>query len=275
MIKKIVLSISLIYCSMISNIYAESQVALPTNTKYLETLKTNNEVYDEIIRDYIKDVENRYVKTISSIDQANLAKDMSMKFVNQKIDKIKSDFKNSSNDSKKRNDENIKNIVKNVKSKNDIPFRNKNIKYPEYTTEIDLINGVVKENETTVKKSIKTNIDKQKNIIKENFSNEESIFLEIFKNKMKEFTVTKEEKEFLEKSIKETTIAIKENPISINEKEIDNIMQKIDKDVTNYTLANDIVLSSFKESLGKLDRNLFNVRWKYSRSKSIYPEKNL
>ena len=92
---------------------------------------------------------------------------------------------------------------------------------------------------------------------------------------MKEFTVTKEEKEFLEKSIKETTIAIKENPISINEKEIDNIMQKIDKDVTNYTLANDIVLSSFKESLGKLDRNLFNVRWKYSRSKSIYPEKNL
>lgn len=90
---------------------------------------------------------------------------------------------------------------------------------------------------------------------------------------MKEFTVTKEEKEFLEKSIKETTLTIKNTKLTVDDSVINTVNEAINKDISNYTLYDKAVLSDFSNKLNTFDKKLFDIRWKYSRSKSTYPEK--
>lgn len=274
MLKNIIVSLSLITTSLfITNAQAEDIKSLPLNGKYINSVKSKNDVYDEIMTDYIKDFEKRYNKTMSAINQADLAKDNALKYTNAKVQQIKDEYKSNPSAVSRDTDQKVKEIINSSKSNEETLSRLNNVRNVQYKTDLDDIKVVIDENQYAIKKAIATNMEKQKSLINENFSNEEAVFVNIFKNKMKEFTVTKEEKDFLEKSIKETTLTIKNTKITIDDKTINTVNDAINKDITTYTLYDKAVLSEFSNNLSNFDKKLFNTRWKYSRSKSTYPEK--
>lgn len=274
MLKNIIVSLSLITSSLfITNAQAEDIKSLPLNGKYINSVKSKNDVYDEIMTDYIKDFEKRYNKTMSAINQADLAKDNALKYTNAKVQQIKDEYKSNPSAVSRDTDQKVKEIINSSKSNEETLARLNNVRNVQYKTDLDDIKVVIDENQYAIKKAIATNMEKQKSLINENFSNEEAVFVNIFKNKMKEFTVTKEEKDFLEKSIKETTLTIKNTKITIDDKTINTVNDAINKDITTYTLYDKAILSEFSNNLSNFDKKLFNTRWKYSRSKSTYPEK--
>jgi hypothetical protein len=274
MLKNIIVSLSIITTSLfIANVKAETIKSLPLNGKYIDSVKSKNDVYDEIITDYIKDFEKRYNKAMSAINQAELAKENALKHTNVKVQQIKDEYKSNPSAVSRDTDQKVKEIINSSKNNDEMLSKLNYVRNVQYKTDMDDIKVVLEENQYPIKKAISANLDKQKSIINENFSNEESVFVNIFKNKMKEFTVTKEEKEFLEKSIKETTLTIKNTKLTVDDSVINTVNEAINKDISNYTLYDKAVLSDFSNKLNTFDKKLFDTRWKYSRSKSTYPEK--
>lgn len=209
--------------------------ALRLNAAYINKLNTPNEVFNDIYKSYLKDVEARYSKMMDAIKTYDENQDRTLKPLNDKIDGIRKSFNEDSD------------------------------AYVE-----DLVKKEREQNAFDIKKVTKNKFTNQQKLVNETFPNEEKVFIEIFRAKMKEYTITDAEKAFLDKSIKETVTILKNNPLTLDKSVFDTQLANVEKSVNVYQSTDNLYKGLMDQNFQKLDKALFDNIWKYSRSNSVY-----
>ena len=237
------LIISIILSSLISTIAVgqtkDIKPSFQTNTSnllltnmYINKMSTSNEVFDVIIKEYIKNFDKRQSALIKNISDFNTKED-------KKLERIKKEINDATNEGAKQS----------AKS---------SAKY-------------------TFEKSLKDRLNYQEEEINKSFTNESEIFVNIFKNTMKEYTITKEEKDFLAENIKAVVNQLKNIKIgdirSQNNKKLNQYsnydIEIVLNDMRDINEGYQTFTSSFNR---KIDKALSNVVWKSMRSKITIPE---
>lgn len=237
------LIISIILSSLISTIAVgqtkDIKPSFQTNNSnllltnmYINKMSTSNEVFDVIIKEYIKNFDKRQSALIKNISDFNTKED-------KKLERIKKEINDATNEGAKQS----------AKS---------SAKY-------------------TFEKSLKDRLNYQEEEINKSFTNESEIFVNIFKNTMKEYTITKEEKDFLAENIKAVVNQLKNIKIgdirSQNNKKLNQYsnydIEIVLNDMRDINEGYQTFTSSFNR---KIDKALSNVVWKSMRSKITIPE---
>ena len=211
---------------------------LMLNSNYLEKLKTPNIVYNDIYTAYITDFVSRYEKMSKEIKDYDESQDKILKPMNMKIEKIQKDFDPNNENSDFYLD--------------------------------DLVKKEMEQNAFNIKKITKNKFNYEQEQVAKYFSDEDKIFIKIFKSKMSEYTVTDEEKVFLDKSIKETLAIIKTHPLTLDSSVFDKQLADLDKTINNYRNVSNLYQGMLDSNLNKFDKALFDNMYKYSRSNSVY-----
>jgi len=213
---------------------------LRLNSKYVNVLKTPNVVFNETYKAYIKDFEARYQLTKNNIAEYNKTQDLKLKPLTLKIDQIVKSFDEEGSEAYLAN----------------------------------LINTEVNNYSTIVVGVTKSKLNNQEKEINAAFPDESKVFLKQFQTVIKDYDVTKEEKDYLEKTVKEFVTVMKNNPINSTPDRYKTSLDAITKSPTTYTYVANYQQALMEEPLAKYDKALFDVMWKKSRSTSVYPSQN-
>lgn len=212
--------------------------ALRFNSKYVNSLKTPNVVLNETYKAYVTDFETRYQTAQKTIEEYNKTQDLKLKPLNLKIDQIVKSFDEEGSDF--------------------------------YL--VNLINTEVNNFSSTIKTVTKNKLNNQETVINTTFPDESKVFLKQFQTVLKEYDVTKEEKEYLEKTMKEFILVMKNNPINSSPDKYKASLDAINQAPTTYTYVEPYQKALMEEPLAKYDKALFDVMWSKSRSNSVYPK---
>lgn len=212
--------------------------ALRLNSKYVNSLKTPNIVFNETYKAYVKDFEARYKVTKANIAEYNRIQDLKLKPLTLKIDQIVKSFDEEGSEAYLAN----------------------------------LINTEINNYSTIVLGVTKSKLNNQEKEINTAFPDESKVFLKQFQTVIKDYDVTKEEKEYLEKSVKDFVTVMKSNPINSTSDKYKASLDTITKSPTTYNYVEAYQKALIEEPLAKYDKALFDVMWSKSRSNSVYPK---
>jgi len=218
-------------------IQSSNNNGLRLNSKYVNLLKTPNVVLNETYKSYVMDFENRYQTTKKTLDEYNKTQDLKLKPLNLKIDQIIKNFDEEGSDA--------------------------------YLT--NLINTEVNNFSSTIKTVTKNKLNNQETLIGTTFPDESKVFLKQFQTILKDYDVTKEEKEYLEKTVKEFIVVMKNNPINSSPDKYKASLDAISQAPTTYTYVEPYQKALMEEPFAKYDKALFDVIWSKARSNSVYP----
>lgn len=126
-------------------------------------------------------------------------------------------------------------------------------------------------------KSLKDRLNYQEEELNKSFEKESEIFLNIFKKTMKEYQITKEERDFLAKNIKAVIEKLKTIKIKNIKSQNDNKLNQYSKYDIEIVLndmrdINEGYLTITSDFSRKIDKELSNIVWKSMRSKITIPE---
>lgn len=214
--------------------------ALRLNSRYVNVFKTPNIVFNETYKAYITDFEARYKVTKNNIAEYNRIQDLKLKPLALKIDQIIKSFDEEGSDA--------------------------------YLT--NLINAEVTNYSTVVLGVVKSKLNNQEKEINTAFPDESKVFLKQFQTVIKDYDVTKEEKEYLEKAVKDFVAVMKSNPINSTSDKYKASLDAITKSPTTYNYIEAYQKALMEDPLAKYDKALFDVMWQKSRSNSVYPNQN-
>jgi hypothetical protein len=220
-----------------ATIQSSNNNALRLNSKYVNIMKTPNVVLNETYKLYVNDFETRYQNTKKSLDEYNKTQDLKLKPLNLKIDQIIKSFDEEASDAYLSN----------------------------------LINTEVNNFSSTIKTVTKNRLNNQETLIGTNFPDESKVFLKQFQTVLKDYDVTKEEKEYLEKTVKEFIVVMKNNPINSSPDKYKASLEVVSQTPSAYTYVESYQKALIEEPLAKYDKALFDVIWSKARSNSVYP----
>lgn len=208
------------------------------NSRYVDKIKTPNVVLNDTYKAYINDFETRYKEARKNIDEYNRTQDLKLKPLNLKVDQIIKEFDEEGSDA--------------------------------YL--VNLINTEVNNFSSTIKTVTKNKLNNQETVINTAFADESKVFLKYFQSSLKEYDVTQEEKNYLEKTVKEFVQVMKTNPVNSTSDKYKSSLDAISQAPTTYKYADIYQKALLDEPLAKYDKALFDVMWKKSRSNSVYPK---
>jgi hypothetical protein len=208
------------------------------NMKYVNSIKTPNIVFNETYKSYVTDFENRFEKAQKTINDYNRTQDLKLKPLDLKIEQIKKNFDDEASDAYLNN----------------------------------LIDTEVKNFSSTINTITKNKLSNQETVVNTTFPDESKVFVSIFQKTLSDYEVTKEEKTYLETTMKEFVTVLKKNPITSPSDAYKKTLESINTNPNSYTLFEYYQKAMFNDKIATFDKALFDVMWSKSRSNSVYPD---
>lgn len=201
---------------------------------------------------------NMYINKMST---SNEVFDVIIKEYIQNFDKRQFELSNRINEFNEKEDKKIERLKNDIKSATNEAAKQSAKSSAKYMFE----------------KSLKDRLNYQEEELNKAFEKESEIFLNIFKKTMKEYQITKEERDFLAKNIKAVIEKLKTIKIKNIKSQNDNKLNQYSKYDIEIVLndmrdINEGYLTITSDFSRKIDKELSNVVWKSMRSKVTIPE---
>jgi len=201
---------------------------------------------------------NMYINKMST---SNEVFDIIIKEYIQNFDKRQFELSNRINEFNEKEDKKIERLKNDIKSATNEAAKQSAKSSAKYMFE----------------KSLKDRLNYQEEELNKSFEKESEIFLNIFKKTMKEYQITKEERDFLAKNIKAVIEKLKTIKIKNIKSQNDNKLNQYSKYDIEIVLndmrdINEGYLTITSDFSRKIDKELSNIVWKSIRSKVTIPE---